>query len=207
MRLGALVSLVKSGGFLRRWLRASTQTIVGGSDYRRWTDPRNLSADWDSRTKKIATFIQPGTSVIEFGAGRMVLKNFLPPSCTYSPSDLVDRGAGTFVCNLNAKMLPPFSNYQVAVLGGVLEYVNDVPRLASHLSNFMSEIIASYAVVDLDRNMEPNNRRSNRRAAGWVNDYSAEDIIRIFDHAGYLCVHSELWRSQKIFCFAKKQTP
>ena len=40
---------------------------VGGS--------RSLSPDWDSRTERIARLIPPGATVLEFGAGRMALRN------------------------------------------------------------------------------------------------------------------------------------
>src|SRR5205814_2229019 len=118
----------------------------GGSDYRRWGDSRSLSPDWDSRTEQIARLIPPGATVLEFGAGRMTLRNYLPEGCQYTPCDLVDRGGGTIVCDLNARELPAFPPLDVAVFSGVLEYINDINYLISHISGSVSTIIASYAV-------------------------------------------------------------
>lgn len=166
------------------------------SNYQRWGNKQSLSPSWDLRTKQIANLIQPGTSVIEFGAGRLVLKTYLPASCSYTPSDLVDRGDGTIVCDLNGDSLPQFQSYDVAVFGGVLEYINNLPRLIWHLSNYVNGIIASYAVTDTNA--------KNRRQRGWVNDYSSAQFIDIFEKAGFQCEHTEEWKSQVIYKFPKK---
>lgn len=185
-------------------VKTSLRKILGKSDYQRWGTDKDLSPDWDSRTKKIASLVEPGASVIEFGAGRLVLKTFLPDKCSYTPSDLVDRGNGTIVCDLNSEILPQFEHYDVAVFSGVLEYINDVPRLMSHLSNFVSTIIASYAVTD------KNPKIDKRRALGWVNDYTDAQIIDIFEKTGFQCDYNEEWqspviKSQVIYKFTKKE--
>jgi hypothetical protein len=182
-------------GALRQRLRTSMRKFLGGTDYQRWGSAERLSSGWDSRTEKIATLISPGVSVIEFGAGRMVLKRLLSEHCTYTPSDLVDRGGGTIVCDLNGRTLPPFPPHDVAVFSGVLEYVNDVPRLIAHLSNSVGVVIASYAVTDCNK--------ENRRGQGWVNDFSSARILDIFENAGFSCDYRGEWRSQVIYRFAK----
>jgi hypothetical protein len=169
---------------------------LGGSDYKRWSTSANLSPSWDARTKRIANLIEAGTSVIEFGAGRLVLKAHLPEKCSYTPSDLVDRGEGTIICDLNSDTLPGFPPHDVAVFSGVLEYVNDVPRLILSLSGQVKIILTSYAVSD--------KKRKNRRVQGWVNDYSTEEVIEIFKNVGFQCEHSESWQSQMIFKFVRK---
>lgn len=183
-----------------RSLRAAASTAMrkrsGEADYARWGSAQSLSGDWDSRTRRIATLIPPGSSVLEFGAGRLVLKACLPVGCSYTPSDLVDRGEGTIICDLNGDSLPPFSDYDVAVFSGVLEYVHDVPRLIEHLSDRVRMIIASYAVK------ETNERR--RRAQGWVNDFSSAQLVQVFETAGFHPEHEERWRSQSIYRFTKR---
>jgi hypothetical protein len=184
-------------------INTTLRKASGKSDYKRWGTERDLSPDWDSRTKQIANLIEPGTSVIEFGAGRLVLKTFLPDKCSYTPSDLVDRGNGTIVCDLNSDTLPQFQHYDVAVFSGVLEYINDVPRLISHLANFVTTIIASYAIADT------NQKTQKRRTLGWVNDYTAAQLVDIFENAGFQCDRTEEWKStviksQMIYKFIKK---
>lgn len=177
----------------------SIRKLRSGSDYNRWTPQDSLSQSWDLRTQQIAGLIDPGTRLIEFGAGRLVLKNFLPQDCIYTPSDLVDRGHGTIVCDLNAEQLPDLPSYDIAVFSGVLEYVNDVPRLLLHLSKHVDGIIASYADVDLNKR--------NRRKKGWVNDYTSSEFIELFAHAGFQCAQMEQWKTQLIYKFSKKPNP
>jgi len=141
--------------------------------------------------------IEPGTSVIEFGAGRLVLKNFLPASCSYTPSDLVDRGSGTIVCDLNSDTLPQLQSYDTAVFSGVLEYINDLPELILFISSHVNSILASYAVT--------NTFKGNRRSQGWVNDYSKSQIIDIFRGAGFQCTHTEKWGTQVIYKFSSSK--
>ena len=177
-------------------LRTSMKKFTGASDHHRWSDETELLVAWDSRTQKIAALVEPGASVIEFGAGRLVLKKFLPASCSYTPSDLVDRDGKTLICDLNAYELAPFPPHDVAVFSGVLEYVHDVPRLISHLSNCVGVIIASYAVTDFSK--------INRRGSGWVNDFSSENILQIFDAFGFSCNYREVWECQEIYRFTKR---
>ena len=213
-------------GFYTSWRK-----LRKGSDYQRWESERNLSPSWDSRTQQIAKLIDAHASVIEFGAGRLILKAYLPDGCTYTPSDLVDRGNGTIICDLNSDELPQLQSYDIAVFSGVLEYVNNVPKLISHLSNCVDVIIASYAVTDSwqHREMEGKEKRhehlahenttwkpasampilevlsskSSRRASGWVNDFSSKEFIKLFSDAGFQCDHTEKWGSQVIYRFRK----
>lgn len=164
------------------------------SDVKRWENVDNLYAAWDARTQQIASLIDGGKSIIEFGAGRRILESFLPANCLYTPSDIVDRGGNTIVCNLNCDVLPFFHNYDVAVFSGVLEYINDVPRLIQHLSNSVDTILTSYATTDNNKNREIN---------GWVNSFSSDQFIKIFTDNGFKCVHIEKWKKQTIYKFVK----
>jgi hypothetical protein len=163
----------------------------------RWSVVENIHPAWEGRTEQMATLIPPNSSVLEFGAGRMVLKKWLPAGCTYTPSDLVDRGEGTVVCDLNSSNLPKFPTHDMAVVSGVLEYVNDIPQLAIQLSKSVCSILASYAT--LERN------GSDRRAMGWVNDFSENEFIDFFKTAGFDCTHKEDWMTQRIFLFKKPE--
>ena len=181
---------------LQRKVETTLRKFTGQSDFQRWGNMDGLSKSWDSRTIQIAKLIEPETSVIEFGAGRLVLKAALNESCSYTPSDIVNRGEGTIICDLNEEVLPLFQAYDVAVFSGVLEYINDVPKLILHLSNYVNVILASYAVTEKNK--------SNRLSGGWVNDYSTNQFINVFENSGFHCVHTEEWKSQVIFKFLKK---
>ena len=192
-----LINKIKNLLFtLKRGANTSLSGAVKRTDYQRWSNKENLSQSWDMRTKQIAALIKPGASVIEFGAGRLILKTLLPENCPYTPSDLVDRGYGTIVCDLNSKNLPQFQTYDVAVFSGVLEYVNDIPGLIFHLSRCVNVIIVSYAVMEKNK--------SNRSGQGWVNDYNSVQFVSIFENAGFRCDYTEEWQSQVIYKFTRK---
>jgi len=170
------------------------------ADYQRWQDMEALSSKWDERTIKMAALIPENSSVLEFGAGRMILKQHLPPGCRYTPSDLVDRGENTLVIDLNGKQLGDIPATDVAVFSGVLEYINDVPRLIRKLSQNTGLVIASYATT------EKESSRVKRRAQGWVNDYSHAQLLALFDEQGYQGRDKGHWKAQQIYQFGRKNT-
>lgn len=178
-------------------LLTSIRKLTNRSDYRRWSDSHSLSSNWDSRTLLISKFIPEDSTVLEFGAGNMYLRDQLPPNCTYIPSDLVPRHKHTFVCDLNKKNLPSLPRHDVAIFSGVLEYVNDVPRLINILARSNALIIASYAITD--------NAPNDRRRHGWVNDYSHDSFVAIFVEAGYYLSDIKTWKTQEIYQFKKKE--
>ena len=61
------------------------------TDFQRWSNTENLSANWESRAKAAASLISPNSKVLEFGAGAMKLPKYLPENCIYVPSDIVKR--------------------------------------------------------------------------------------------------------------------
>lgn len=159
----------------------------------RWLGTNNLQKNWNSRTKFIAGFIQPGEKVIEFGAGNMLLKDIIPKDCKYTPSDLYDRGGDNMlVLDLNGFLYPRIESYDVAVFSGVLEYVINIPRLINYVFQYANRIIASYAIFDLNKD----NRQD------WVNSYTEEQFIEIFLNAGYRCTSRNSWRRQVVFEFS-----
>jgi hypothetical protein len=182
-------------GFFSKILGVFNQDKYNKSDKERWKPIGSLKKSWGSRTIEMSKFITPNSTIIEFGAGRMVLKNHLPEGCSYTPSDIVDRGPGTIVIDLNNPDLPKFDQYDYCVFSGVLEYINDVPKLIEHLSDSIDSFIISYAVPKED----PKAKRGN----GWVNSYSENEIINIFKEKGYAISEKMDWFKQVIFVFNK----
>jgi len=181
-----------------RALTTSFRKLQKKSDPQRWEGNKELPDWWDDRTVAIAQMISPGKTVLEFGAGRRVLEKNLKDCPQYTPSDIVDRGKGTLICDLNAINLPSFDAHDIVVFSGVLEYVHDVSRLIHHLSRNMPTIIASYAVHKDEPVMK-------RRGRGWVNDFQEQELINIFEENNYQVLKERAWGSQKIFIFKHEQ--
>jgi hypothetical protein len=130
----------------------------------------------------------------------MTLRKHLPKGCRYTPSDLVDRGGGTIVCDLNSPNLPAFAPHDVAVFSGVLEYSNDISYLVKHISQTFNLIVASYC------DLEQFPGRAARRSQGWVNDHTSDEFQGIFCQAGFRCDHVESWHRQKLYRFVRLAT-
>jgi hypothetical protein len=192
--------LIKAG-------RGALRKILHQSDYKRWTDPDNLQPWWDERTEKIAQLIPKNGRVIEFGAGRRQLEKFLDSSCSYVPSDLTDRGPGTIICDLNRRPLPDLRELAaaVAVFGGVLEYILDLDSLVQWLSSQFSFCVASYTYVNpTPTEPERIRERLKRLHFGFMNNYTEEELVSLFEKYGFTCVKRGTWTTQRLFLFEQR---
>ncbi len=183
-------------------------TLRQKTDYTRWSDTRNILASWESRTQRAAALVPEGSRVIEFGAANRVLERHLHHTCTYTPSDIVDRGPGTLVCDLNLRPLPDFGigAYDVAVLMGVLEYMRDLPSVIGWLTELAPTCLLSYACA---RGTRYSPRRAfgsvGRLKAGWLNSYCDNEIRSLFAARGFLQAHEETWHNQHLFVFSRQR--
>lgn len=184
---------------LRR-VRLATHTSYlrwrkGRSDTGRWASMKELLHGWDERTEILATLVRPGESVLEFGAGRKVLRDLLPTGSSYIASDVVDRGPDTFICDLNDRPLPVFPRADVAVLGGVLEYLADPVAVLRHLADQGFAVVLSYADIGEFPNVY------SRRRQGWISDLHADALLRGMGEVGLRPTKRSRWRGQEIIRF------
>ena len=126
-------------------LKALRCKLFGKTDFERWTDASTFD-DWEERSKIIARLVSPGAKVIEFGVGTDKLRRHLDPSCRYTPSDLVSRGPGTIVLDLNQRPLPDLTEYgfDLAIFAGVLEYIRDLRSFLPWLRKQTPACLVSY---------------------------------------------------------------
>ena len=160
--------------------------LFGKADLSRWADASRFR-EWEERTSLIAGMVPAGTKIIEFGAGSRRLEQLLDPTCVYVPSDLVSRGPGTIVLDLNTRPLPDLtrSGFDVAVLAGVLEYVSNLRSFVPWLSRQAPTVIASYETARSNgRTWGRLGEAVKRAGSGWVNTYSEKELIRLFADAG-----------------------
>lgn len=193
---------------LVRIARNTLMRAVRRSDYTRWTSPGGLEQWWSDRTDALARLVPAASRVIEFGAGKRYLEQLLP-SCTYTPLDLVDRGPGTIVCDLNRRPLPDLRDrrFTVAVFGGVLEYVKDVPSLVTWLGSIGIETaIVSFDPVPTRLSATGRVREHLRRFYfGYMNSLTEGELIKCFERVDLLCAEKQAWTHQIIIRFAKQR--
>ena len=171
---------------------------IGRSDRARWSSLQNFESWWESRTAKMARLIPANSTVIEFGAGTRPLERMLDSNCKYIASDLVDRGPGTVVCDLNLPPLPDLTHLRpdVAVFAGVLEYIHDIDSLARWLSSLVRCCVVSYEPAPPMRQWR---QRLGRLRNGYMNAHSEQNLLAIFKRAGFVCAKRDAWTNQKIF--------
>jgi hypothetical protein len=180
-----------------------------GTDVARWSNLVNHDPLWNYRTRQIAELVPSAARVIEFGAGRRQLEKLLSPGCTYVPSDLVSRGPGTMVCDLNVRPLPDLSEFRpdVAVFGGVLEYLKDLRSLSIWLARHVTTLIASYeCAVSRPKTIRRLIESAHRAREGLVNTYNEEELKAVF--AEFLLTRVVAFHEPdgdgRIFVFRKK---
>jgi hypothetical protein len=193
--------------YVQTWWRGR----LGRTDVKRWENLGNYEVEWDERTRLIASLIPRNSRVIEFGAGRRQLEAMLDASCRYYLSDLVSRGPGTIVCDLNARPLPDLSDLRldVAVFGGVLEYLSDLGSLPLWLARYVPVCIASYECAHSEPHTLSRMREVVRRAGiGWVNTYNERELKRLFERGDFYCEDQVIWKTESgdepIFVFRKR---
>lgn len=189
-------SFYESAREIKNSFKHFIRKTFGISDYNRWKEQESLVANWEPRTALMAQYINENSTVLEFGAGKMFLKKYLPEGCTYRPSDIVDRGENTLVWDLNAKVLPKLKDkYDVMIFSGVLEYIFDIENVVNHLKGSTKDIVTSYATIE----MNPEDRNSH----GWVNSLTEEQFVNIFTKNGFELLKTNEWKTQRIFLFRK----
>lgn len=184
----------------------SLPALLKKTDHKHWANPRSLHPGWEARTKKAAALVPKHSRVIEFGAGNRVLERYLDPSCTYVASDLVERGPGTIVCDLNQRPLPDLgiNVYDVAVLLGVLEYLRDVPSVLDWLAKHVQVCILGYACAKGHENsLRARLEVVKRITAGWMNNYSEKDLRSLFRERGFVMLRAETWKTQRLLVFSQ----
>lgn len=180
---------------LFRSLKNILRIKAGKSDVTRWAAEKNLNDRWDDRTKIIARFIRDGDRVIDFGAGKMRLRDLIAKSCRYTPVDIVAREDGMIAADLNQLPLPALEHHDVAVFGGVMEYLHDVPAVVAAVTPIASRIIVSYTIL------ENKPQIMGRRANGFANDYTEAQFRGIFENAGFKEIGREVWGKQILYHF------
>ncbi len=158
--------------------QASIPSVHRQTDLARWSDAANLSAAWNERARLAADFIPAGAHVMDLGCGRMALETYLPPGCRYTPCDLVARDERTLLCDFNSQAVPQPAGVTHLVALGVLEYIHDWRGFLGQMCAFGLPVVFSYCPTDFTSHLD-------RKALGWINHLSLNDLCEGFTEAGF----------------------
>lgn len=153
------------------------------------------------RVKAIAEWIPDDVaSVADYGEGKLSLKKFLAPNIQYYPIDYIRRSPKTIICDFNNGDFPKIKA-DVSVCTATLVFITAAHSLLKHLcQNSSNMVILSYVTLDVFPNID------GRRASGYVNDFTQDDIIDFFLTYGFILKEKQPDPANKIdtlFLFSK----
>jgi len=142
-------------------------------------------ADWMLMRKRVQMISEWGwipdnvTSVADYGAGHMFIREWLPTGTSYYPIDFIDRGNNTIICDFNKHEFPEVAA-ELSVCTGVLMYVKPAEELLDHICKHTDRSIIFSFVT-----MEGTPDIGIRRRSGMCQDYTEKQIINMFAARGY----------------------
>jgi tetratricopeptide (TPR) repeat protein len=110
--------------------------------------PSCLVLEEKERARQAADFIPSGASVLDLECGCMAMERYLPPGCTYLPSDCTQRDERTLVCNLDKQSIPHVAGATHITALGVLDHISDWRGFLKQLRAFNLPAVISYTSPD-----------------------------------------------------------
>jgi len=169
------------------------------TDIERWANPGKLEPAWEARAVFAADFIPAGSKILDIGCGTMKLERHLPFGCAYVPGDIVARDDRTVVVDLNETGIPEkhVADADFVVMLGVWEYLYNPNQIFSAFAKTGKPILCSYCTRELTTHLD-------RRALGWVNDFSLSEFLELARASGYrLAVQKQIDSLQYLFKFVR----
>lgn len=147
-----------------------------------WSD-LDGNIDWDLMHFRVEMFsawiTEDIQSVVDYGAGKMYLREYLAPGVQYFPVDYIRRNEQTILCDLNQGGFPDIQS-DAAICSGVLEFIYTAEQLLEHVCEHTKKmIILSYLGVDDFPDID------GRRASAYVSDLSERQIVDLMQSKGF----------------------
>jgi hypothetical protein len=151
-------------------------TAIFRSHPRRWAKVASAGKPiWDQRNKILASFVPPGSSVVDLGCGAKTLQTHLPPSCSYQPCDLVQSSREVIVCDFNAGKYPRLPRrYSHVVCSGVFEYIREPKDFLKRVATYGDNLLLSY------NPLRHGGSRIKRMTNNWCNHFTKPEIESLF---------------------------
>jgi hypothetical protein len=120
------------------WNQGVTTNISVSGQWRNIADYR-----WPERAQQISEYISEDQVVLDMGAGKGALFDFLPSGCRWIPVDL-NADIVPFECigcDFNRREFPFLSGIDVVILQGIFEYIADKALFISLLAQLKPRMI------------------------------------------------------------------
>ncbi|CCO22743.1 FkbM family methyltransferase [Maridesulfovibrio hydrothermalis] len=148
------------------------------TDCGRWSRWNSLGNEPDLRAGLAGQLVPEESTVLDAGAGLMLLRDYIPEGCTYIPLDIVARCRSCIVADLNQQQYPT-QKYDVVAALFVFEFLHDPISFLKWAAKHSKKIIFTYHVT------MPATERDKRRAAGFFNDYTLAGLKQMVEESGW----------------------
>jgi hypothetical protein len=173
--------------------RSAPRPKAAVTDVARWERTAHEVPAWDARNAIIGSYVLPGSTVLDLGAGAQTLRQHLDHSCGYQAADIVP-GQGVLHCDLNAGELPEVEErFTYVVLSGVAEYLMDVEAALASIRPLGQRLLVSYATREKDGDIAPRTRQ------GWLSHLTAKEFEAVLTALDLPWVRLDRWHGQNIY--------
>ncbi|WP_320007116.1 FkbM family methyltransferase [Maridesulfovibrio sp.] len=148
------------------------------TDCGRWARWNMLGNEADLRAGMAGQLVPEGSSVLDAGAGMMLLRDYIPESCTYTPLDIVARNRHTLIADLNQQQFPDH-DFDVVCALFLLEFIHEPQLFLDWAFTNSEKLILIY------HPFLPGSNPKQRRAAGIFNDFSRDQLESMARQSGW----------------------
>lgn len=171
-----------------------------------WKDIEYFDVSFDKRTAALIDLLdqdQRIESVLDIGCGLGFAKKYLRQirggNIKYTGLDYRRRDEETVICDLNKHEFVE-QNYDLFIVAGCLEYVEDVEWFFKQFSRCKKSALISY------RTMEYNSNFDVRKKNAWKNNLYRVDIISKMRDNGFFLNKEQLYKNKTVlFHFKRKE--
>jgi hypothetical protein len=183
----------------------------------RWASKVNYDNRWNERTELLLqiainhNLLNSINSFTEYGCGpNRPLKLFLDKinfTGKYIEADITKWRDTTKIINLNNCKNEDLEKTDCGVFSGVLEYLDDLPKLFDLIKNKHNYVLFSYSAFNPDYHSEVEllskiQILSKRANSGWRNHFSLKEFLSI--KTDFIIIDTGYWNGQALFVLAHK---
>ena len=161
-------------------LVAETEAVIAARsvDLDRWAVPDKGQAA-ALRASAAADELSFAASVVDLGAGAMLLRERLDPGCRYLPVDLFRFAADMVLMDVERAPLATLGRCDAAAALALVEYLHDPERLLATLGELVGQLVLTYPLAGA---ADPPRVRRRR---GIVNDLDEAGLTRLVERTGW----------------------
>ncbi|GEM_PF-1130583 len=148
------------------------------TDCGRWSRWDMLGDEADLRAGVAGQLVPENSNVLDAGAGLMLLRDYIPESCTYTPLDIVARNRKTILADLNQQQFPE-DKYDVVCALFLLEFIHNPQLLLDWAFDHADKLIFTY------HPLLPGKDVTKRRAVGLFNDFNLNELKLMAEKSGW----------------------